>query len=151
MTHFFQEDWNTIQYEAAGLIETHYKEVAHYQDIKLNPDHETYRALEKNGALKVFVARDESHELLGYAVFFIRLNLHYKTSLQALQDIIFINPKHRGFGKAFINWCDEQLKKHGVQVVYQHVKKSHNFGPMLESLGYQEIDLIFGKRLDKGE
>lgn len=135
--------------EMLPLFEQHYKEIAHYQDIALNPNIEKYFELEDLGFLRVFTARDEdTKELLGYQVFFVNYNLHYRDSLQAIQDVLFVHRNHRGFGSQFLMWCHEQLKKEGVQVVSQHIKKEHNFGPMLERMGYELVDLIYLKRLD---
>lgn len=134
--------------ELAPLFQKHYEEIAHYKDIVLDPDWEQYDLLERAGALRVYIARDSSGHVVGYAVYFIRNNPHYKNSRQALQDILFIDPDKRGFGAKFILWCDKQLKEEGVQVTYHHVKAKHNFGPMLERLGYHLVDLIYARRLD---
>lgn len=139
--------------EMKPLLVKHFHEIAHYQDIVLDPAIDQYIAMEKCGALRVFTARefvDGTEMLAGYCIFFIRPNLHYQSSLQASQDILFVHPafRHAGFGKKFISFCDDELKKERVQAVYHHVKKAHNFGPLLESLGYQLVDLIYSRRLD---
>lgn len=147
---FQQESVASVWSEALPLFKAHYEDIAHYQDIPLVPDFEQYLKLDELGFIKVFTARDDStNELIGYACYFVRPNLHYKTSLQASQDVIYIKRGRRGLGYRFIHWCDEQLKLLGVQVVYHHVKLKHNFGPMLERQGYELIDLIYGKRLDR--
>lgn len=130
------------------LLLLHYKEIAHYQDIELSPNFEQYKQAEAAGLMRVYTARDEANTLTAYAVFFVKHNLHYQKSLQAAQDVIFVDPARRGFGAKFIAYCDEQLKLEGVQAVYHHVKQAHNFGPLLEKQGYQLIDLIYAKRLD---
>ncbi len=86
---------------------------------------------------------------MGYQVFFLKANAHYKSSLQAVQDILFLDERIRkGFtGYRFIRYCDEKLKDEGVQVVYQHVKSKHDFGRVLERLGYELQDLIYSRRL----
>lgn len=144
---FARERFQDTIDEAMPLVTAHYDEIAHFKDIPLDPDHVMYAALEDAGVLRVFTARTDEDQLIGYAVFFVRPNIHYKTSLQAAQDVIFIHPNHRGTGGKFILWCDEELRKEGVQAVYHHVKAAHNFGPMLERFGYQLIDLIYGRRL----
>jgi hypothetical protein len=48
-----------------------------------------------------------------------------------------------------IRYADMQLKEDGVQVVYHHSKVAHNIGPLLERMGYEAVDLIYAKRLDK--
>ena len=147
----------TFQKETAGkcfpdtlpLLEEHWREVAHYQDIELDPDLEVYAAAEAAGMLRVFTARTLEGKMIGYAVFFCRTNPHYRNSLQANQDVLFISKEHRGMGGRFILWCDEQLRSEGVQVVYHHVKAAHNFGKLLERFGYTLVDLIYSRRLDK--
>lgn len=135
--------------EAMPLLYMHWKEIAHYQDIKLEPAFDKYEQLDAEGALRVYTARDDGGLLIGYSVYFLRYNLHYRSSLNALQDVLFIHPNHRGMGGKFIKWCDEQLKEEKVQAVYHHVKAQHNFGPLLERMGYELVDLIYARRLDK--
>lgn len=136
--------------EAMPLFFDHYKEIAHYQDIPLKPAFEVYYELDGANQLHVYTVRiSATNELVGYALFFVKPNLHYSGSLQAQQDILFVHPKHRGFGRLFINWCDDQLRTAKVQAVYHHVKSRHNFGPLLERSGYEVVDIIFSKRLDK--
>lgn len=144
---FRRERAQDIFEEAAPLLRQHYAEIAHYQDIPLEPDLAQYAAVEEAGCLRVFTARDDSG-LIGYAVFFVRRNLHYRSSLQAVQDILYVDPGKRGFGARFIHWCDEQLRKESVQVVYHHVKAAHDFGALLERFGYQLVDKIYARRLD---
>lgn len=134
--------------EALPLLDLHYKEIAHYLDIPLKPNFEGYFNAEDSGALRVFTARKEG-KLIGYAIFFLKHNLHYSSSLQAAQDILFLHPGHRGTGGRFIKWCDTQLQAEGVQAVYHHVKAAHNFGPLLERMGYSLVDHIYARRLDK--
>lgn len=139
--------------ELKPLFEKHYLEIAHYQDIPLDPDYDQYVKVEGTGCLRVFTARefiDNAEHLVGYCIFFIRPNLHYKSSLQASQDVLFIHPSFRslGFGAKFLSFCDDELRKEGAQAVYHHVKEAHNFGPLLKKLGYQLVDLIYARRLD---
>lgn len=135
--------------EAFSLNHAHWKEIAHYQDIILNPDRETYLKLETLGLLRLFTSRIEE-KLVGYAVFFVKANIHYKDSIQANQDILYLDPSLRKAmnGYRFIQFCDEQLKAEGIQVVYQHIKAAHNFGPMLERIGYELVDHIYARRLN---
>lgn len=149
-TVFAVENFGDIVGELKPLLELHYHEIAHHKDIPLDPDYDVYQKLQDIGAIICFTARRDGH-LIGYNIFFVRHNMHYKTSKQAVQDVVFIHPEFRGFGKKFFLYCDEILKQEGVQVVYHHIKAAHNFGKMLESIGYSLVDLIYGKRLDKGE
>lgn len=142
------EKLEDIYDEILPILKEHYLEIAHYKDIKFEPNISEYYRLEDIGIIKIYTVREES-ELIGYAVFIIKSHLHYKSSLTAGQDILYIKKEKRGFGRDFINWCDGELKKLGVQVVYQHVKANHDFGSMLETLDYKLVDKLYGRRLDK--
>jgi GNAT superfamily N-acetyltransferase len=177
--------------EITPLLQQHWLEIAHYQDIPLNPDREGYLKCEEAGVLRCFTARAsamwrgrlatvcsvvnqratvdvenygasptsvscplselEIDTLVGYAVFFVRPNMHYMDSVQAVQDVLYLSPALRGTGHGmrFIRYCDEELTRLGVQAVYHHVKEKHNFGPALERMGYELVDLIYAKRLDR--
>lgn len=135
--------------EAMPLFEAHYKEIARYMDIELKVDIPRYYFLEDQKILRGYTVREDSGVLIGYAIFFLSKNLHYSDSFQAVQDVLFIHPEKRGSGAKFIKWCDDQLRAEGVQVVYHHVKKAHNFGALLERFDYELVDLIYAKRLDK--
>ena len=143
------EKWKDVSKEIMALSSEHYEEIAHYKDIALEPDEERYNQIEEGGMLRVFTLRNIDKKLIGYALFFVNKNLHYKSSKQAVQDVIFIRKENRGRGGRFIAWCDEQLKAEKVQVVYHHVKTKHDFGVLLERQGYECVDKIYGKRLDK--
>lgn len=147
---FQAESVEAVLEEIKPLLVKHWEEVSFYKDIPLDPDYESYIKIEEAGNLRVYTARDEDNVLVGYAVFFIRANLHYRTSVQAVQDIIFIDPEKRGFGVKFILWTEEQLRAEGISVVFQHLKVStpHTI-ELFKRLSYQPIDLIMGKRLDK--
>ena len=142
----FQREDTSIYEEMKPLTVLHYEEIAHYQDIPLEPDIAMYKAIEEQGMLRLYTVRDEE-ELIGYSIFFIKENCHYKSSVQASQDIVFIRKDKRGQGREFLAWCDSQLKQDGVEVVYHHVKAAHNFGPLLVRQGYELVDYIYGKRL----
>jgi len=136
--------------EAYPLLEEHWAQIAHYKDIKLNPWLEAYHVAEDADALRVYTVRTAG-VLCGYALFFIKPNMHYRDSVQAVQDILWVAPEHRSLTLAlsFLRWCDEQLRADGAQVVYHHVKHAVDFGPLLKRLGYESIETVWGRRLDK--
>src|SRR5689334_18451912 len=73
--------------ELLPLLRAHYLEIAHYQDIELDPDWDAYAVVQQNNALRVFTARQDG-KLVGYCAFFLRKNMHYRKSLQAVNDVI---------------------------------------------------------------
>jgi len=88
--------------------------------------------------------------LIGYATFFVSSNPHYMTSLQAVEDVLFVAPEHRGgrAGIGLIRFSEAELKKDGAEVVYHHTKIAHPMlGKVLAKEGYEPIETIFAKRL----
>lgn len=146
-----QERLMEIIDEVQPLLAEHYDEIAHFKDIPLKPDFHRYQILENGGNLKIYTARDDAKKLIGYAIYIVNKNLHYSDSLQAVQDILFIRKGNRGTGGRLIKFADAELRKIGVQPIYQHVKLKQNFGKLLERMGYEAVEIIYVKRLDKGE
>lgn len=156
----FQREISTpdLHRELTPLLREHYVEVAHFKQIPLDPDFGRYDELEKAGILRVFTARRPCHiarqaghigPLIGYAIFIVNRNLHYRRSLQALQDVLFFTSDSRAglAGFRFIKWCDKQLKAEGVEAVYHHVKLARDFGPVLERLGYEKVESVYARRI----
>lgn len=136
--------------EMTELFGEHYREIAHYQDIALEPDAETYFKLAAQGAVRIYTARDAG-ELVGYVMFLLRHNPHYMSSLNALQDVLYLRPSHRRgmTGVRLLKLAEERLRAEGVQVVYHHVKRTNRVGELLARLGYDLVDEVYAKRLDK--
>lgn len=135
--------------EMVPLLEAHWREVGHYEDIPLKIEAAVYLDAEARGTLRVFTVREHA-ALVGYAVFFVRANPHYADSLQAVQDVIYVAPTARGqTGARLIAYADDCLRADGVQAVYHHVKTAHNWGKLLERMGYEAVDVIYAKRLDR--
>jgi hypothetical protein len=133
--------------EAKPLLEKHWAEIAHYKDIILNPDYSFYFKAQSQGMIRSYSARDDAGKMIGYAVYFIKRHIHYSQTLWAQQDIIFFDPEKRGKGLFFLAWCDEELKKIGVDIVSHHVKLAHDFSKALERIGYEKQDIILTRRL----
>ena len=136
--------------EAQPLLAAHWREIAHYQDIELAPDRALYEAAEDVGSLRCYSAR-EGEALIGYVVFFVRHAPHYRHSLQAVQDVLFVLPEHRKgmAGVRLIKHAEDALQAEGVQVVYHHAKRTNLVGRLLGRLGYDLVEEIYCKRLDK--
>ena len=136
--------------EIMPLLIKHKDEICHYKDFVLNPDVESYNHLEENGIIRCYTARLNG-DLIGYCVFVLKHNLHYRDSFQAMQDVLFILPEHRGSraGVKLIRFCEEQLRAEGVQAVFQYLNVSTpKTISLFRKMGYEEINVIMGKRLD---
>jgi hypothetical protein len=101
--------------------------------------------------LRIYTARDRSGGLIGYAVYTLAPNLHYGGCLQASQDVLFVvkAARHGTMGTRLILYSEAGLRADGTQIIVQHVKLAHNFGPLLVRLGYQAVDTMYSKRLDR--
>jgi GNAT superfamily N-acetyltransferase len=143
-----REPIHDLWVELWPLMVAHWDEIATWQDIPLDPDTDAYEALDEAGMLRLYTVRDE-HRLVGYAAYTVRTHLHYRQSKQAVQDVIFLLAEYRcgRTGMRLIEHADAQLAAEGVQVVFQHVKTAHNFGPLLERLGYEHVENVYAKRL----
>jgi hypothetical protein len=80
--------------EITPLLQAHWEEIAHYKDIELAPNVEAYAKLEAAGILHCYTAR-VAGALVGYFVTTVVPSLHYRGSLQAHQDVLFVLPEHR--------------------------------------------------------
>ena len=144
---FKREKFVDVIDEALPLIENHFKEVDAHTDLGLDIDRIRYADLDDMGSLRVFTVRTPENVLAGYACFIVNYNLHYKTRLCAIQDVLYVAPEHRGFGYLFIERCDQALKSEGVELVLQSVTVKHDFSRSLIRLGYKEQETLYAKRL----
>lgn len=137
----------TVINEIEHLLEQHYQEVTHHRDIPVGCDFEKYQQLDRAGVLRIFTVRIMG-ELVGYSIFSVGTSLHYKSSLQARQDTLFLSaPYRKGLtGYKFIKWVDEQLKAEGVEICYQHGKFVKDIQSIFERLGYEPTYYVYMKR-----
>jgi GNAT superfamily N-acetyltransferase len=147
---FQREQAAALWDEILPLLEAHWREITHYPDIALDVDRALYEKLDSMGMLRCFTARVDGR-LVGYAAYLVKANLHYRQSLQANQDVLYLAPEYRRsrIGSHMLLYADEQLRAEGVQVVYQHTKLAHDIGPVLQRLGYEPVETIYAKRLDR--
>lgn len=155
MSEFKREKLMECQAEIQPILRhEHWEEVGHFKDIPIDMDWERYYKIEALGLLRCFVIRTPINEefkesmIIGYAFYIVGKHMHYKNTLVAAQDILYVRKPHRGIGKEFLKWCDEQLKAEGVVTVTQHIKPWFDWGHMAEKLGYEKAETIWARRLD---
>lgn len=131
------------------FLESHYSEVGHYQDIGLDIDYAKYRAAERSNALRLYTIRT-CDGLIGYEAFIVTPALWCSHCIQANHVGLYVTPRYRNglLARNFIDWCDTQLRAEGVVIAYQSVKDKLDYGPILESLGYELIEHTYGRRLN---
>lgn len=148
---YAQEPWARCQAEIATLCVRHWEEIAHNKEfIKLDPDWPKYAALDAAGMLSVTTARDGA-ELVGYQIYFVMPHMHYKQSLTASSDVLYLAPERRNgtAGIRLMRCAEEALEKLGVQRVVQNVKLANDWGQILERMGYTPFERIYTKILRK--
>jgi len=129
------------------LIEQHWQEVVS-DKRDLAPHWEFFREAEKGKHLICFSAKN-GDELAGYAVFLIQPDLHSRHTLLAYNDAVFMRRDCRknGTGKAFLEYCDQELAKSGINLILWHVKPKRDFSGVLKTMGYQEFSTIYGRNV----
>lgn len=149
MATFAREILFEVVEDVQPLLALHYEELTLHKDrVKLDPMWERYAHLEAShrDALQIFTAREEG-VLVGYAAFFVQPHLHYRALFPAINDVIFVHPKHRGTaGVRLIRFCERELKPHAQKIVF-HVKPETPMAALLPRLGYALEEHNFGKFL----
>ena len=131
-----------------GLIEAHWREVAHYQDeVKLDPDWSKYAALDSQNRVVVLTARQDG-VMVGYSMFFLHHHIHYRDCLVASNDVLYLRPEVRGVvGAKLIMRSESVLRALGVHRITWHIKPEHDWSGMMKRLGYDTEEIIVGKLL----
>lgn len=149
MITYQQEFLDDVRDSAASLLVEHWKEVALNKDIiPLDPDWDAYEKLEGEGKLRIFTVRDSSL-LVGYFVVIVDTHIHYKSTLFATNDLIYLRPSSReGFVAArLIRFAEKCLRADDVTVLMINTKDHRPFDPLLIRGGYELFDRVYGKRL----
>jgi GNAT superfamily N-acetyltransferase len=140
-----------VKDECGDLIAAHWREIAVWQDIPLDPEWVTYETLEKAGMLVIYTVRTDNNKLVGYAVFIMRKHLHYRGHSWALNDIVFVHPDYRDgrIGRKLVRFWEQDLKARGIHVVHVNVKIGH---PALDLVlrfeKYKTVESGLEKRLN---
>ena len=147
MLTYQEEYFIDVMGECGDLIVSHWKDIALDQDdIKLNPDWDKYRDLADAGVLKITTAREKGN-LVAYSVHLVSSNLHYKDLLIADGDIFWLAKPHRKglAGLKLLKAAEANLRKLGVQKIFNKVKLHKDVGVIFERLGYTPIERVYAK------
>ena len=146
---FAIENLAKVRREIEPLLMEHWNEIALNKDIiTLNPDWREYARLDELNALRIYTARKDG-ELMGYFVIMVSRSLHYKDHLFANNDIVFLTkPARKGLtGLKLVKFAIESLKAEGVTKLHINTKTHQPFDPIMERLGFEEIETVFSKIL----
>lgn len=148
---FGVEKLGTCLEEAKPILLEHWKEIAVYDDIPLEPDYELYHQLEQIGILRIYTIRTGSDGLVGYAVYFLRRHMHYRNHSWAISDLVMVCPGHRklGVGNRLFDFIEADLRQHGVSVMHTTSKVMHpELAFLLQSRCHKKIEEGYSFRLN---
>jgi GNAT superfamily N-acetyltransferase len=137
--------------EMQGLLQAHWSEIAQEQDLlKLNPDLDMYRKADAAGALHLLTVR-HNHRLVGYYVAFVKRHLHYKDVLISVDDVYFLHPLLRQgrVGIRLFIEAERMCRQHKAQLNVVKEKLAHPHEAIFRRLGYEPIERVWWRRLDK--
>ncbi|MDD5297674.1 MAG: GNAT family N-acetyltransferase [Rhodocyclaceae bacterium] len=145
---YARENLADIQAEIEPLLARHYAELGQ-QDMALDPDWPRLIALDAARVLVTYTARDDKRRLVGYAGFFVQPHLHYRHSVTAVNDVIWMAPECRGgVGVRLLRFAEIGLSALGAEKVYYHVKVDHPaLGKILSRMGYTQAEAMFSRRI----
>ena len=134
--------------EVTPTLEIHREELQSFKDMQLNPHWDNYKLLQEVGKLVWIVAREDGI-IVGYSLFIVDFNMHYKDFLFAIEDIFYVVPGKRGSRIAvkLVKASEEILGGLKVDVITHHAKFTNRFAPFLEKLGYSKTETMLAKRL----
>jgi hypothetical protein len=140
------EHWNRFGDEFKILSVEHWREVAlHQDDVPLDPDWETYEKGDAAGKL-VFVAARDGGVLAGYSVWAVTNPLHFKSTLYAQNDVIYMKPEYRGHeGLRLIKESEKFMQERGVKKILWGVMRNKDWSCILERMGYEQEDILMSK------
>ena len=148
----------TIQYKIAKvsecfdevlkLLDNHYQELSVTKNYPLNPDYEVYKQADETGNVRVILCTNDD-VIVGYIIFFIGLNLHYKDCLLATEDIYYLKPEYRKgtTGIKMFKFAEKYLKTLGVNMIKYSTKVHMDNSKLFEYLDCKLIEKIFIKNL----
>lgn len=150
MITFQKESFIKLMPELPAIFYAHWKEVALDQDIiPLDPDWDQYAFLEMNKMLHTMTVRDDGI-LIGYYNVIVRNHLHYKTTLHAWSDLVYLLPEYRNSGAGLLSTgyklirrTNTMLKKLGVKKSYLMTKSYIPLNMLTEFMNYRDTERIY--------
>ena len=150
MITYQQETLETFLPDSKPLFDVFYDEIAQNKDdIPAGFNTEFYKHLESRNRFKIYTIRDND-KLIGFSFWILFYHPHFKTSLTATSDLIFVLQEYRKglFGYKFLKNSLNQIKKHNPQRILIGVKPNNDFGKILERLGASHFETVYSFKLE---
>jgi len=151
MTHILQVDLLEFRRLTADLYAEHYREVCVHQDVlALAPDWAAYERMQQADRV-VFLVAVRDGIALGYSVFFVAPHMHYRDTVVAMNDVLYVSPEHRRgrTGALLIRETENAARERGAKILSWHAKP--NRGGLDEVLAkldrYRHDETIYSTRL----
>jgi hypothetical protein len=144
------EAYSDMLEEAKPLYQRHWEELGLDRDaVLLAPDWQRYAALEAAGALSIVTVRCRG-KLVGYSFMVVLPGMHYATTLEAVMDMFWIAPEHRGRmgGLRLFRAVERELIRRGVRRVHVGSKLHRDSSRLFVAMGYQPVEQWFSKMLE---
>ena len=110
----------TVRDDILPLVKRHWEEVAPGLG-EADPPVDLYVRLTDMGVLRIFTARDNG-ALVGYALFWVKRDLHQRKLTSAILDALWVEPKYRRtrdlVAPSLLALVEEVLRKEGVDRIY---------------------------------
>ena len=122
----------------------HWKQLGLFQNkMPLDPDYDEYLRRDALGMWTLATVRDDGN-LVGYVVFSVARGMHYKSTLVAIMDSIFLEDSTRGHGHGRLlgETALAELKRRGVGPVYGGSKNHKGIEGFWRSLGMEPVETV---------
>lgn len=152
---FHETSFVGLRHEGAVLFALHWLEASADRSIPLDLDWERYALLEEAGMLLTVAARSGG-VLIGYVIYLIYPQLHYRGLVVADSDAFFLRPSDRrgATGIRLFQVAEALLRERGVHEVWGRVKLHvrpgrgrSDLGPLFSWLGYRPVETLYRKRI----
>lgn len=144
---FAVEPFVTCLSEMERLLPGHYAEIA-TDPIPLEIDFDKYLQLEQLGMLLTITARVEGL-LVGYYLSIVVPHINHKSSLTGHPAMLYLmKPYRNGFAlMRMVKAVEDALTARGAQRMFSGVVLTHDFGPLLERMGFLPVERMYSKML----
>jgi len=131
--------------EMTPLFPEHHKELGLFQDkMPLDPNYDLYWRREASGELVMATIR-KNGKIVGYWPTFISPGMHYKSTLTATMDILWVHPDERGShaGMMLFDVLKKELKRRGVKLWWAGSKNHKQIEWFLKMCGFEPAETYF--------
>ena len=129
-------------------LQEHYEELSVTKTFPLDPDWDAYKKTEEENRVFVVTCRKDG-ELVGYIIYFIVYNIHYRTMIMAVEDIYYLAKAERKgrVGIKLFKFAEQALKAIGVNRVVYGTKIHLDNSKLFEYLGYTIFEKLYSKMI----